>query len=104
MTTPTQRTLAELRKRGYTCAIVEHWNPHARKRHDLFGIVDVLALRSGETLGIQATSGSNVAARVSKIAASEHVGALRAAGWSLAVWGWRKAANGRWTLREVDVS
>lgn len=102
--TPTQRTLAELRKRGYTCAIVERWNPHAKIRQDLFGVIDVLAVRDGETLGVQATSGSNVAARVAKIAASEHVAALRSAGWSLAVWGWRKSAAGRWTLREVDVS
>lgn len=102
--TPTQRTLAELRRRGYTCAVVERWNPHARIRQDLFGVVDVLGVREGETLGVQATSGSNVSKRVAKIAESEHVPALRAAGWSLAVWGWRKAANGRWTLREVDVS
>jgi hypothetical protein len=102
--TPTQRTLTELRKRGYTCAVVERWNPHARIRQDLFGVVDVLGVREGETLGVQATSGSNVSKRVTKIAESEHVPALRAAGWSLAVWGWRKAANGRWTLREVDVS
>lgn len=101
---PMQRSLELLRSRGYRCAITEHWNPHARKRHDLFGVVDVLALRDGETLAVQATSASNVAARVQKIAESEAIDDIRAAGWSVHVHGWRKLASGRWEVREVDVS
>ena len=104
MTSPTQRTLAQLRKDGYTAQVVERWNPHARIRQDLFGFVDVLAIRGGETLAVQATSGSNVASRVKKIAEHEHIGAVREAGWRVVVWGWRKNAAGRWTLREVDCS
>ena len=104
MLTPTQRSLAKLRADGYLVAVVERWNPHVKIRQDLFGIIDLLAIRDGETLGVQTTSGSNVAARVAKIADSSHVDALRAAGWRLVVHGWRKAANGRWTLREVDCS
>lgn len=104
MTSPTARTLAELRKRGYMAAVTERWNPHAKIRQDLFGIVDVLAVREGETLAVQATSGSNVASRVQKIAEHESTPELRKAGWSIAVWGWRKNAKGRWQLREVDVS
>lgn len=102
--TPTQRTLAHLRREGYLAAVVERWNPHARIRQDLFGVIDVLAIRAGETLAVQATSGSNVSARVRKIAEAEHLGAIREAGWRFEVHGWRKAANGRWTLRVVDVS
>jgi hypothetical protein len=102
--TPTQRSLAKLRADGYLVAVVEKWNPHAKIRQDLFGIIDLLAIRDGETLGVQTTSGSNVAARVAKIADCSHVGALRAAGWRLLVHGWRKGANGRWALREVDCS
>lgn len=101
---PTQRTLAELRKRGYRAAVVERWNPHAKIRHDLFGIVDVLGVGNGETVAVQATSGSNVASRLKKIAESEALPDIREAGWKLLVHGWRKAANGRWTLREVDIS
>jgi hypothetical protein len=85
-------------------AIVEHWNPFARIRQDLFGVLDLLAVRDGVTLGVQTTSGSNVSARVKKIAESDAVPALRRAGWAIVVHGWRKAANGRWTLREVDCS
>jgi hypothetical protein len=103
--TPTQRSLAYLRAQGHTVAVTEHWNPFARIRQDLFGILDLIALSpEGETIGVQTTSGSNVAARVSKITASEHLPALRRAGWRLLVHGWSKGKNGRYRLREVDVS
>ena len=104
MSSPTQRSLAHLRDGGWLAQVVERWNPHARVRNDLFGFIDILAIRDGQTLGVQATSGTNVAARVRKIAESEHVGAVRAAGWRLEVHGWRKNAAGRWVLRVEDVS
>ena len=102
--TPTQRTLAELRKRGYRAAVVERWNSHARIRQDLFGVVDVLGVGNGETIAVQTTSGSNVAARVNKIAACDALADMRDAGWRIIVHGWRKNAKGRYVLREVDVS
>lgn len=102
--TPTQRSLKYLRDAGYRVAVVERWNAHARIRQDLFGVVDLLAIREGETLAVQTTSGSNVAARVKKISEAEALPDMRAAGWSIKVHGWRKAANGRWQVREVDVS
>lgn len=104
MSSPTQRTLAHLRKQGYLVAITEKWNPWAKIRQDLFGIVDVLAVREGETLAVQCTSGDNVSKRVAKIAESETVPMLRKAGWKIVVHGWRKGANGRWALREIDCS
>ena len=104
MSSPTQRSLAHLRDGGWLAQVVERWNPHARVRNDLFGFIDILAIRDGQTLGVQATSGTNVAARVRKIAESEHVGAVRAAGWRLEVHGWRKNSAGRWVLRVEDVS
>jgi hypothetical protein len=101
---PTQLTLRHLREQGYTAEVVERWNPHARIRQDLFGVVDVLALRGEETLAVQTTSAGNVSARVRKIAESEHISAMREAGWRFHVHGWAKVA-GKWTLkREVDVS
>lgn len=104
MSSPTQRSLAHLRDGGWLAQVVERWNPHARVRNDLFGFIDILAIRDGQTLGVQATSGTNVAARVRKIAEAQHVGAVRAAGWRLEVHGWRKNAAGRWVLRVEDVS
>lgn len=104
MGSPTQRTLAELRKRGYPLvAVTERWNPHARIRQDLFGIVDVLAV-GDDILAVQATSGSNVSKRVAKITESEALPALRKAGIRVLVHGWTKRANGRYELREIDLS
>lgn len=104
MSSPTTRSKAYLEKQGYRVAIVERWNPFARIRQDLFGIVDLLAIRAGETLGVQTTSASNMAARVTKIAESDAIADIRAAGWGVHVHGWRKNTKGRWVLREVDVS
>jgi hypothetical protein len=100
---PTQLTLRELRRRGYRAQVVEHWNSHAFIRQDLFGIIDVIAVGNGETVGVQATSYKNVASRVTKIAESEAIADIRDAGWKVLVHGWRKPKH-RWELREVDVS
>lgn len=40
-----QRTREELKRRGWDSQIVERWNPHARRRVDLFGLFDIVALR-----------------------------------------------------------
>lgn len=103
-TSPTQRSLAVLREQGYTVAIVEHWNPFARIRQDLFGFIDLLALKDGETLAVQTTSYSNMSARVKKIAEHELVSVVRKANWKIVVHGWKKDSKGKWVLREVDVS
>lgn len=70
MSSPTQRTLAFLRKRGYMVGITERWNRFAFKKNDLFGFIDLVAVHPGArgVLGVQATSRPNVLARVYKIA------------------------------------
>ena len=104
MSSPTQRSKAHLEKQGYRVAITEHWCPFSHRRKDLFNIVDLLAIREGETLAVQTTSGSNVSARVKKITESDAIADIRAAGWGFHVHGWKRGTNGRYTLREVDVS
>lgn len=100
---PTARSLAYLRDQGYPLVqVVERWNPHARVRQDLFGLLDVLAV-GADILGVQATTGSNVSSRVMKLTASPALEVLRAAGIRVVVHGWRKI-GGRWTVREVAVS
>ena len=101
--TPSLRSRKALEADGWRVATVEHWNAFTKRRHDLFGFIDLLAIRPGETLAVQATSASNVAARVSKIANHPNVGAVREAGWRIAVHGWGKR-GGRWVCREVDCS
>ena len=101
--TPTQRSLAYLRDEGYLIAIVEHWNPFARIRQDLFGFIDLLAIRRDETLAVQVTA-SGVSSRVKKIEASPHLGRVREAGWKIHVHGHRKNSKGKYVMRIVDLS
>jgi len=108
---PTQRTLQECRKREWLCCVVEKWVPHARRRIDVFGFGDLLALDGEQgSLLIQATSTSNMGSRVTKIRKDCNA-AARAwleAGNRIEVWGWAKrGATGKrklWTLRSVRVT
>lgn len=101
--TPTALTLREMRKRGYFCWVVEHWDAFARKRKDLWGIVDVLCLRENEVVGVQATSKSNVSARIRKIAEHESTPYVRKADVRLLIMGWHKPGR-FWEFVERDVS
>ena len=64
--TPTQRTLAEIRKLVDHVAIVEKWNSHCRIRQDLFGFADLISFDREDVHLWQVTAGA-VAARVAKI-------------------------------------
>lgn len=105
MNSPTQRTLKALRKVKYECAVVERWNPYAKIRQDLFGIIDVLAMHKDRRglLGIQATSASNLAARVKKALANEYLPTWLMSGNAFVVHGWEKR-KGRFVLvsREIN--
>jgi len=101
---PTQRSKAYLENAGYLVAITERWNPHARVRQDLFGFIDMLAVKEGEILGVQTTSRSNMSARARKIAEHPNVAAVRKAGMRLEVHGWAKDTKGRWAIKIQDVS
>lgn len=93
--TPTQRTLKLLRAQGWKAQVVEHFNMFARVRQDLFGFIDVLAIRPGETLGVQCTTFSNRSSRIQKIQESELATDWVLAGNKIEVWGWKKVKN-RW--------
>jgi len=93
-----------LRDQGYLVAVTEKWNPHAKVRQDLFGFVDVLAIRDGETLAIQTTSGGNLADRRKKILAHENLPMLQSAGWQVVLHGWRKNSKSQWVVREEVIS
>lgn len=106
---PTQRSLAKLRKEGWTCAITEKWNSYVKIRQDLFGFIDVLAFQDAVTMAVQTTSGSNVAARVDKIKAIPAARLWASGGFrTIVVHGWAKRGErGKrklWTCREVPVT
>lgn len=93
MSSPTSRTLAELRKNDWPFVqVVERWNPFAHIRQDLFGFIDLVAVRSNSpgVFGVQATSTGNVSARIKKSMAAPALRAWLAAGNRFAVCGWSK--------------
>ena len=94
MSSPTQRTLAECRSRGWRAAVVERWIPQTQRRLDAFGFGDVLAIGQKPWL-IQATSGSNVSKRVAKITGecAWDAAAWLDAGGGILVWGWKRYAK-----------
>lgn len=107
---PTARTLAECKRRGWLACVVERWIPRTNSRVDVFGFADILALdgRPGALL-IQTTTTDNAPARVAKIEGpcADKAKAWLSAGNRIAVWGWAKRGDvGRrklWTLKEYPV-
>ena len=103
---PTQLSLRWLRERGYTAEVVERYSAFDRKRHDLWGFADILAIRRNEVVAVQTTTAHNVNARIRKIADSPYVGVVREAGIGIHVHGWSQAKpRARWVLtRNEDLS
>lgn len=108
MSSPTARSLAECKKRGWTAQVVEKWNPHAKVRQDLFNVIDIVALTDTGILGIQACAGASHAARAAKMRAEPKTLAWLKSGGVLTVWSWAKRGgrNERkiWTLREEVIT
>ena len=102
--TPTSRTLRHMRDDGWIAEVVEKWVPMARIRRDLFGCIDIVAVKAGERIcGIQATSGSNVNARIKKSLAEPRLKTWLEAGGRFAVMGWAKKGprGGRKTWQPI---
>ena len=99
-TSPTQLSLNHCRRHGADVVqVVERWNPHARRRVDLFGCIDIVACVPGlGILGVQATSWDNVSGRLTKSRATPQLRQWLACGGVFEVWGWGKAP-GRRTYR-----
>jgi hypothetical protein len=108
VSTPTARTLARLRELGYRADVVERRLPRCFITRDLFGCIDVVAVRPGEVLGVQCTSASHLAARLRKARAAPGLRAWLAAGAHFEVWGWAKRRpRGRrkvWCVRRVALA
>lgn len=105
MSSPTQRSLKKLRDEGWACQVVEKFNSFTKRRIDVFGYGDILAIRPGEIALVQTTSGSNLRAREQKIKALPGFKAWHAAGGISVLHAWRKIQrNGRkiWDCRELS--
>lgn len=90
---PTQLTLKYLRSNGYTATVTERWNSFAKIRQDLFGFIDVLAIKRNQILAVQCTSEHNILARIQKVIAMKEAAEWIAAGGSLHFMGWYKSGR-----------
>jgi len=100
MVSPTQRSLKLLRDEGYFCAVAEYWNSFTKTRKDLFGFIDIVALKDGETLAVQTTTNKNAPARIRKIEGLDSYPIVKRAGWKVVVHGWRKLkSTNKWECR-----
>lgn len=103
--TNTSRTLELLRERGFRCGIVERYNQFTKQRHDLFGIIDIIAIKHGQIYGVQ-SCGSSYAEHKRKILDTMYGVYWLEAGGELLLVGWRKIKKKRggkamiWSPRE----
>ena len=97
-----QRTIALFESKGYKCDVVESYNAFTKRKKDLFGIFDILAIGNGETIGIQLTSKSNMSARKKKIEDSDLLPELLRSHWRIIIIGWFKKENGRYDYKEFE--
>lgn len=101
--TPSARTIAECRRRGWIAQNVEQTIPRTFIKRDLFSVIDIIAVTDFGILGIQATSGTNHAARRTKALAEPRLRLWLEAGGRFEIWSWAKqGARGKrktWTLR-----
>ena len=101
---PTQLTLKRLREQGYVAEVVER-NVTSYIKKDFIGCIDILAFnpKTKDMIGVQATTGANVSARVKKADANELIPLWLKMGFRFEVWGWAKygAKNKRklWDVR-----
>lgn len=102
----TPRTLKYLRDLGFKAEVVERWVripdiPGGGKRMDLFGIIDIIAIKGIETVGIQ-SCGSNFREHDRKILVSEEAfDWLKGGTRKLLLIGWRKVKVKRGGVQKV---
>lgn len=105
---PLQRSLGWLRKQGYLAQKVEHWNAFAKRRVDLFGFADIVAVRAGEP-GVTAIQvcWKDVPAHVEKLNAIPAVSTWLSCGNRLVIHSWaKKGPRGKrkvWTLAQIGL-
>ncbi len=92
--TPTQRTLAVMKKKGRICGIVERFvskiGPHG-KRIDLFGFIDIIAIDPEEGIVAIQSCGSAFAEHLKKMTQdTEVLMKLWLNHARVELWGWRK--------------
>lgn len=113
---PTQRTMDRMRSEGWAVGVVERWIQATKQRSDLFGFIDLIAIRPGRCVGVQCGAGTGHAKHRTKICvdcADAAWGWLQA-GNEIQIWSWRqiaayrkdgsRAKRDRWDARIEDIT
>jgi hypothetical protein len=82
-----ERTLAWLREHGYEAAKTEHWNHFAKRKQDLYGFIDVLAVSEHHLLAIQVTDDAHRSEHERKVL-NNKVARLLVYHMDIELWSW----------------
>lgn len=86
-----ERTLYRLRNAEWTAQKVEYWNDYARRRIDLFGSIDVVAVREGRPiLAVQVCLQNDYHKNRDKSLDNDTLKLWVTAGGVFEVWAWSK--------------
>ena len=105
MSSPTEKTLAHLREKGYYLWCVERYIKQAGrfgKKIDLFHIIDYIAIKKGEVVGVQST-GTDFLGHDKKLMGEQrdNTVAWLESGAKLVLYGWRKVKEKRGGKRMI---
>jgi len=106
---PTARSLEYLRGMGYKAGVVERFIQAIHQRVDLFGCIDIVAIREHVqgVLGVQSTTVDNESKRVAKAVKIPALRTWLEAGNRFEVHGWaKKGARGKrktWSLNIIPI-
>ena len=91
-----------LKDLGYTVDKAESYNAFIKRKKDLFGFIDYVAVHPGkkELLAIQTTSRPNLSTRIKKAESIDAFWHWLATGNPVTFHGWYKE-NNRWKLKEI---
>lgn len=103
----TRMSMDYMRDLGYVVDVVERWVPGPSGlsvRKDLFGFLDLVAIRDSETVGVQTTTKGELSRRVRKITASPLYPIVLGAGWRIVVHGWHQPRGPRTRYECVEMT
>ena len=90
-TSPMQLSLSALRGEGYLVHIVEHFNVFAKVRQDMYGIIDIVAIRDDlpGVLGVQCTDYTSMSKHVDKALTNTNLITWLKAGNKFIIYAWK---------------
>ena len=94
---PAQLSLKSLRDRGYLVEMVEHYNYFTHRRKDLWGFIDIIAVKENRILVVQVAGGIGEKNKhLKKIGESEFFPIVKSSGIEIELHIWRKLITSRY--------